>query len=146
MYVQTEAAWEVGEKTPCWGYEKGCTEEKRLFVPHCDEPAKPWTQTLEEKHEMFWRQGDFGYIKQEMESMMQLCYPLQQKGKSFKEQIESVGQDCTSGHTHTAALPFFALAGGITFEMLITVEVLSGSQSLHGLSAVSRDDQKTRTV
>ena len=67
-------------------------EEKRLFVPHCDEPARPWTKTIEEKHDMFWRQGDFGYAKQVVDTMMALCYP-QQKGRSFKQQIESVSAE-----------------------------------------------------
>lgn len=91
LCIQTEAELEVAENNLCWGYEKGCTEENRLFVPHCDEPANPWTKTLEEKHETFWRQGDFGYIKQEVDSMMQLCTP-QQKGRNFKKQIESVSE------------------------------------------------------
>lgn len=26
----------------CWGYEKGCSREKRLFVPKCEGAAKPW--------------------------------------------------------------------------------------------------------
>ena len=26
----------------CWGYEKGCGKEKRLFVPQCEGPASPW--------------------------------------------------------------------------------------------------------
>lgn len=26
----------------CWGYEKGCKKENRLFVPRCDGPSKPW--------------------------------------------------------------------------------------------------------
>ncbi len=25
----------------CWGYEKKCSKERRLFVPHCEGPAKP---------------------------------------------------------------------------------------------------------
>ncbi len=32
-YVQAEL---------CWGYEKDCTNERRLFVPHCEGPAQPW--------------------------------------------------------------------------------------------------------
>ena len=26
----------------CWGYEKNCSKEKRLFVPKCEGAAKPW--------------------------------------------------------------------------------------------------------
>ena len=50
-------------------------EQNRLFVPHCDEPPKPWSSTMEGKTDMFWAQGDFGYIKQEVDSMMDLCTP-----------------------------------------------------------------------
>ena len=27
------------------------------------------------KHERFWEQGDFGYVKKEVDSMMTLCKP-----------------------------------------------------------------------
>lgn len=30
---------------------------------------------MEGKHEEFWRQGDFGYVKKEVDSMMTLCKP-----------------------------------------------------------------------
>ena len=73
----------------CWGYERGCTEERRLFVPTCDEPANPWTKTMEEKHNLFWTQGDFGYVKQEVDSMLQLCYPPWSKD-SLEKQLERV--------------------------------------------------------
>lgn len=26
----------------CWGYEKNCSKEKRLFVPKCEGAAQPW--------------------------------------------------------------------------------------------------------
>ena len=26
----------------CWGYEKNCKKENRLFVPHCNGPPRPW--------------------------------------------------------------------------------------------------------
>ena len=26
----------------CWGYEKKCSKQRRLFVPRCEGPAKPW--------------------------------------------------------------------------------------------------------
>ena len=31
--------------------------------------------TLEEKGEQFWYQGDFGYVKQVVDSLMELCAP-----------------------------------------------------------------------
>ena len=93
-YFQQEAVEneeEEKEASLCWGYEKDCTEETRLFVPRCEEPAKPWSKTMEEKHDTFWTQGDFGYVKQEIDSMMQLCYP-RQGSKNLEKQIESVSQ------------------------------------------------------
>ena len=30
---------------------------------------------MDGKHEEFWRQGDFGYVKKEVDSMMNLCQP-----------------------------------------------------------------------
>ena len=71
----------------CWGYEKGCTEELRLFVPHCDDPPKPWATTMEEKTELFWKQGDFGYVKQEVDSTMLLCAPPQGGGVGEIERV-----------------------------------------------------------
>jgi len=39
---------------------------------------------MEEKHEMFWHQGDFGYVKDVVDSMMTLCKP-QAKVNSFTD-------------------------------------------------------------
>lgn len=29
-------------KDMCWGYEKGCSNTNRLFVPKCEGPSSPW--------------------------------------------------------------------------------------------------------
>ena len=29
-------------KNLCWGYEKRCKKENRLFVPRCEGPHRPW--------------------------------------------------------------------------------------------------------
>lgn len=42
LQEKEEEEEELEEEELCWGYEKGCTIEKRLFVPRCDEPALPW--------------------------------------------------------------------------------------------------------
>ncbi|CAI8028722.1 EGF domain-specific O-linked N-acetylglucosamine transferase [Geodia barretti] len=62
----------------CWGYERDCTEDNRLFVPRCDGSPKPWAQTMEGKMELFWTQADFGYVKKVVDSLAILCSP---KGK-----------------------------------------------------------------
>ena len=69
----------------CWGYERDCTKEKRLFVPLCHEPPRPWAQSMEAKTELFWTQGDFGYVKQELDSMTELCTPLSGSWKEMSE-------------------------------------------------------------
>jgi hypothetical protein len=38
---------------------------------------------MEGKHEEFWKQGDFGYVKKEVDSMMTLCKP--KKKVRFRE-------------------------------------------------------------
>lgn len=65
----------------CWGYEKGCNKPNRLFLPLCSEPARPWTHSMEAKHELFWTQADFGYVKDVVDSITMLCKP-QHKGDS----------------------------------------------------------------
>ena len=31
------------------------------------------SSSMKEKHELFWRQGDFGYVKDVIDSLMTLC-------------------------------------------------------------------------
>lgn len=76
-----------GEGDICWGYEKDCSEETRLFIPQCDEPPKPWASTMEDKMNLFWKQGDFGYVKNEVDSMIQFCSPSQ---GDWQKEIEKV--------------------------------------------------------
>lgn len=40
------------------------------------------SKTMAGKHEEFWKQGDFGYVKKEMDSMMTLCKPKKTVGKN----------------------------------------------------------------
>lgn len=42
------------------------------------------------KHEKFWEQGDFGYVKKEVDSMMTLCKP--------KKKVESTWSMLTQQH------------------------------------------------
>ncbi len=37
-----EEPWQLLPKEKCWGYEKGCSKENRLFVPQCEGPPAPW--------------------------------------------------------------------------------------------------------
>ena len=41
--ASSEAVESSFEQLPrCWGYEKDCVKDDRLFVPVCDGPASPW--------------------------------------------------------------------------------------------------------
>ncbi|XP_065916523.1 EGF domain-specific O-linked N-acetylglucosamine transferase-like isoform X2 [Dysidea avara] len=66
----------------CWGYEKHCNTSNRLFFPVCSEPARPWAPSMEAKHDLFWTQADFGYVKDIVDSTMKLCKP-KNKGESL---------------------------------------------------------------
>jgi protein O-GlcNAc transferase len=73
----------ISDFTICWGYEKGCTKEDRLFLPYCDGPPSPWGKTIDDKMELFWKQGDFGYVKDVVDSLIMLCKPKQKDGASL---------------------------------------------------------------
>ncbi len=34
--------------------------------------------SMEGKHEMFWKQGDFGYVKDVKDSLITMCEPVEQ--------------------------------------------------------------------
>lgn len=68
----------------CWGYEKHCNNSNRLFLPMCSEPARPWSHSMEAKHELFWTQADFGYVKEVVNSIVSLCKPQRKGGSSLR--------------------------------------------------------------
>ena len=58
----------------CWGYEANCSYETQLFDrPFCEGNPKPWVNTMEEKVDKFWRQADFGYVKDFLSTMSDYC-------------------------------------------------------------------------
>ncbi|XP_076362380.1 EGF-domain O-GlcNAc transferase isoform X8 [Tachypleus tridentatus] len=61
------------DKKVCWGYEEICTEENRYFDPVCQDDSKGWVKSKKEQTEMFFNQGDFGYIKERKKEMKVLC-------------------------------------------------------------------------
>uniref|UniRef100_A0A8C5R4T0 EGF domain-specific O-linked N-acetylglucosamine transferase n=1 Tax=Leptobrachium leishanense TaxID=445787 RepID=A0A8C5R4T0_9ANUR len=66
------------KQNSCWGYEKSCKEEHRFRYPQCDSVDVGWAKTLEEAQEIFWKQADFGYVKERMAETQILCSPLQE--------------------------------------------------------------------
>ena len=42
---------------------------------------------MDGKHEEFWKQGDFGYVKKEVDSMMTLCKPQAKVSPSITARV-----------------------------------------------------------
>uniref|UniRef100_A0A8D0B5J0 EGF domain-specific O-linked N-acetylglucosamine transferase n=1 Tax=Salvator merianae TaxID=96440 RepID=A0A8D0B5J0_SALMN len=59
----------------CWGYEKSCKPENRFGYPTCDYVEIGWANTIEEAQDVFWKQADFGYVKERMNEMKTHCRP-----------------------------------------------------------------------
>ncbi|XP_041445201.1 EGF domain-specific O-linked N-acetylglucosamine transferase isoform X1 [Xenopus laevis] len=62
----------------CWGYEKTCAEGHRFGYPVCDQVDFGWAKTIEESQQVFWRQADFGYVKERLAETQILCRPQEQ--------------------------------------------------------------------
>ncbi|XP_015280295.1 PREDICTED: EGF domain-specific O-linked N-acetylglucosamine transferase [Gekko japonicus] len=59
----------------CWGYEKSCKPEKRFGYPTCDYAEAGWASTIEEAQHLFWKQADFGYVKERIDEVKTHCRP-----------------------------------------------------------------------
>ncbi|XP_060095493.1 EGF domain-specific O-linked N-acetylglucosamine transferase isoform X1 [Heteronotia binoei] len=68
----------------CWGYEKSCKPEKRFGYPTCDYVEAGWASTVEEAQHMFWKQADFGYVKERIDEVKTHCRPKAMGDSSFK--------------------------------------------------------------
>ncbi|XP_042901667.1 EGF domain-specific O-linked N-acetylglucosamine transferase isoform X1 [Parasteatoda tepidariorum] len=68
----------------CWGYEKGCSESDRFSTPDCNQSSKGWAKSKKEQSEIFFHQGDFGYIQDRLNEMKVLC-STKHKNASYLE-------------------------------------------------------------
>ncbi|XP_033745660.1 EGF domain-specific O-linked N-acetylglucosamine transferase-like [Pecten maximus] len=68
----------------CWGYEKVCSEDKRMSSPSCPGNSRGWTQSKEDQLDLFWKGADFGYIKERLGEMKVLCSPDTQEDSSLE--------------------------------------------------------------
>ncbi|MEQ2204485.1 hypothetical protein XENOCAPTIV_013757, partial [Xenoophorus captivus] len=57
----------------CWGYEKNCDSEKRFSYPVCTKANSGWARSLDAAQELFWKQADFGYVKERLSELKTLC-------------------------------------------------------------------------
>ncbi|XP_063797008.1 EGF domain-specific O-linked N-acetylglucosamine transferase [Pseudophryne corroboree] len=82
----------------CWGYEKSCKKEKSFSYPICDKVDFGWAKNLEGAQEIFWRQADFGYVKERLGETQMLCRP-KEKGDSMLA--------CSTNLQHCRATNFY---------------------------------------
>uniref|UniRef100_A0A673ZGY2 EGF domain-specific O-linked N-acetylglucosamine transferase n=1 Tax=Salmo trutta TaxID=8032 RepID=A0A673ZGY2_SALTR len=57
----------------CWGYEKNCAPENCFGYPVCTRVDSGWASSLEAAQELFWKQADFGYVRERLSEMKTLC-------------------------------------------------------------------------
>ncbi|KAL4655921.1 EGF domain-specific O-linked N-acetylglucosamine transferase isoform X1 [Arapaima gigas] len=65
----------VQNLTACWGYEKNCSPEGRFSYPVCSRVDPGWANSLQAAQELFWKQADFGYVKERLSELRTLCKP-----------------------------------------------------------------------
>ncbi|XP_074986328.1 EGF domain-specific O-linked N-acetylglucosamine transferase isoform X2 [Caretta caretta] len=60
----------------CWGYERSCKPEYRFGYPVCDYVETGWANDIETAQQIFWKQADFGYVKERLDEMKTHCKPI----------------------------------------------------------------------
>ncbi|KAF7693436.1 EGF domain-specific O-linked N-acetylglucosamine transferase [Silurus meridionalis] len=68
----------------CWGYEKDCSPAYRFSFPTCTSVDSAWARSVQSAQETFWKQADFGYVKERLSEMKTLCEPLNPGESSLK--------------------------------------------------------------
>uniref|UniRef100_A0A672PL28 EGF domain-specific O-linked N-acetylglucosamine transferase n=1 Tax=Sinocyclocheilus grahami TaxID=75366 RepID=A0A672PL28_SINGR len=71
-------------KKACWGYEKSCSPEHRFSYPVCTSFDSGWANSIQAAQELFWKQADFGYVRERLSEMKTLCKPLSPGDSSLK--------------------------------------------------------------
>uniref|UniRef100_A0A3B4CFV1 EGF domain-specific O-linked N-acetylglucosamine transferase n=1 Tax=Pygocentrus nattereri TaxID=42514 RepID=A0A3B4CFV1_PYGNA len=60
----------------CWGYEQNCSPVHRFSFPVCTSVDSGWANSVQAAQELFWKQADFGYVRERLSEMKTLCKPL----------------------------------------------------------------------
>uniref|UniRef100_A0A3Q2E4Z0 EGF domain-specific O-linked N-acetylglucosamine transferase n=1 Tax=Cyprinodon variegatus TaxID=28743 RepID=A0A3Q2E4Z0_CYPVA len=68
----------------CWGYEKNCDAERRFSYPVCTKANSGWARSLDAAQELFWKQADFGYVKERLSELKTLCKAREPGDSSLK--------------------------------------------------------------
>ncbi|XP_073986777.1 EGF-domain O-GlcNAc transferase isoform X1 [Rhodnius prolixus] len=64
----------LGQKK-CWGYEVDCKQNNSYSIPECPGDHRGWVKSKKEQINVFYNQGDFGYIKERLDEMAIMCEP-----------------------------------------------------------------------
>ncbi|XP_071516984.1 EGF domain-specific O-linked N-acetylglucosamine transferase [Panulirus ornatus] len=72
------------DRPACWGYEAGCTNDQAYSHVSCPGDARGWVKTKQEQISTFYKQGDFGYVKDRQDELRVYCKP-QEEGDSWLE-------------------------------------------------------------
>ena len=59
----------------CWGYEADCMPQLGYSDAHCPGDHKGWVASKSQQLKTFFKQADFGYIKQHLDTKITLCHP-----------------------------------------------------------------------
>ena len=59
----------------CWGYEENCNIKSSYLLqkPVCNGDHKGWVKSKEEQLDFFYKQGDFGFVQMQRNSLKYLC-------------------------------------------------------------------------
>ncbi|XKL63519.1 hypothetical protein PGB90_005883 [Kerria lacca] len=57
----------------CWGYELNCDSNTSYPRPVCPFHHNGWAQSKKEQMTSFYKQGDFGYVREQRNEMMVMC-------------------------------------------------------------------------
>ena len=67
----------------CWGYEVDCDAVNSYARPACPGDHNGWVKSKKEQLSTFYKQGDFGFVRDQRNEMMVMCEP------SFKVKMYS---------------------------------------------------------
>lgn len=59
----------------CWGYEPGCTRQQSYSWPVCTGDSAGWASGREQQEQLFFSQGDFGFVRDRRATLSVLCRP-----------------------------------------------------------------------
>jgi len=91
----------------CWGYEEKCTTHSRVSQPYCMDGATGWPGE-KDPVELFYKQADFGFVRDRLQEMFSPCKPLGDHNESSsslqcsKDLLFCIGRNIRFDFTHIA--------------------------------------------